>query len=56
MKKDARKKYKDIHFEEEAKEREKVEAEVNAKKKAIRDEFLENFFLPLRRKYEQQID
>ena len=47
--------YKDKYQEEEAKEREAVEAEVNAKKKAIRDTFLNDFYLPLRRKYEKDI-
>ena len=56
MKKNARKLYKDKYNEEEGKYREEVEADVNEKKKAIRDEFLDNFFLPLRRKYEQNID
>ena len=48
--------YRDKYFEEESKERAIVEAEVNKKNKAIRDEFMDNFFLPLRRKYEENID
>ena len=56
MKENARNLYRKKYFEEEAKEREIVETEVNAKKKAIRDEFLDNFWLPLRRKYESNID
>lgn len=55
LKTNARKMYKDKYQEEEAKEREAVEAEVNAKKKAIRDTFLNDFYLPLRRKYEKDI-
>ena len=50
-----RKLYKDKYQEEEAKERETVETDVNAKKKAIRDTFLNDFYLPLRRKYEKDI-
>ena len=56
LKKEARKLYRDKYVTEESKEREIVETEVNAKKKAIRDEFLDDFWLPLRRKYEQNID
>ena len=56
LKKTARKLYKEKYNEEEGKYREEVEADVNEKKKAIRDEFLNSFYLPLRRKYEQNID
>ena len=55
LKTNARKMYKDKYQEEEAKEREAVETEVNAKKKAIRATFLDDFYLPLRRKYEKDI-
>jgi hypothetical protein len=48
LKADARKKYKEKYNAEEGKYREEVETDVNTKKKTIRDEFMDNFFLPLR--------
>lgn len=56
LKADARKKYKEKYNAEEGKYREEVETDVNTKKKTIRDEFMDNFFLPLRHKYEADIE
>lgn len=42
--------------EEEKSERSAVQEEVRLKKKTIRDDFLNNFYLPLRRKYEADLD
>ena len=56
LQKDYRKKYGKIYREEEIKERKLVQSKIRDEKKVIRDEFLNNFFLPLRRKYEQNIE
>ena len=42
--------------EEEKVEKAAVQEEVRLKKKAIRDEFLNSFYLPMRRKYEADLD
>lgn len=56
LQKDYRKKYGKIYREEEIKERKLVQGKVRDEKKVVRDEFLNNFFLPLRRKYEQNME
>ena len=56
LKTNYRKKYGKIYREEEFKERQVIQAKVRSEKKVVRDEFLENFFLPLRRKYEENIE
>jgi len=50
------KKYKAKFDEEERAEREKYKNIVKKKRKEVRDDFLNNFFLPLRQKYEDDID
>ena len=55
LKADYRKKYGKIHREEEHKQRQVIVAKVRDEKKVIRDEFLHNFFIPLRRKYEENM-
>jgi len=42
--------------EEEKQERAIIQEDIRIKKKAIRDEFLNNFYLPMRRRYEANID
>jgi len=56
LKKDYRKIYGKQHREEELKQRNKVNDNVRETKKGIRDEFLDNFFLPLRRQYEADME
>jgi len=56
LKADYRKKYGKIYREEEIKERQVVQKKVRDEKKIIRDEFLFNFFTPLREKYEANMD
>lgn len=56
LQKDYRKNYGKTYREEEIKERKLVQGKVRDDKKVIRDEFLNNFFLPLRRKYEQNLE
>jgi len=56
LKADYRKKYGKVYREEEMKERQVIQGKVRDEKKVVRDEFLQNFFLPLRRKYEEKID
>ena len=56
LKADYRKKYGKMYREEDIKERQVVQKKVRDEKKIIRDEFLFNFFLPLRQKYEQNMD
>lgn len=56
MKKDARTKYAKQYKEEEKKESTKHNDERRAKRNAITEQFLNSFFLPLRRKYEEDID
>ena len=56
LKNDYRKNYSKIYREEEIKERQIIQGKVRDEKKVVRDEFLNNFFLPLRRKYEQNIE
>ena len=56
LKTDYRKKYGKVYREEELKERSVVQRKVRDEKKLVRDEFLNNFFLPLRRKYEENME
>lgn len=56
LKADYRKKYGKIYREEEIKQRQVIQGKVRDEKKVVRDEFLNNFFLPLRRRYEENID
>jgi hypothetical protein len=53
---DYRQMYGKQYKEEEKAEKAAVQEEVRLKKKAIRDEFLNSFYLPLRRKYEADLD
>lgn len=55
IKADYRKKYGKVYREEEIKERQVIQTKVRDEKRVIRDEFLHNFFLPLRQKYEENI-
>lgn len=55
LKTDYRKKYGKIYREEEIKERNVIQGRVRDEKRVIRDEFLDNFFIPLRQKYEENI-
>ena len=55
IKADYRKKYGKVYREEEIKERQVIQTKVRDEKRVIRDEFLFNFFLPLRQKYEENI-
>lgn len=48
LKGDYRKKYGKIYREEEVKERNVIQGRVRDEKRVIRDEFLDNFFIPLR--------
>jgi hypothetical protein len=54
LKKEYKVKYAKKFKEEEQKDKKEVNDVVKVAKKKIRDEFLENFFLPLRRDFEQQ--
>ena len=56
LKKDFRKKYGKIHKEEEQKERAVLLEQERVKKHHIRTEFLENFWLAQRAKYEEDMD
>ena len=56
LKSDYRKKYGKIYREEEVQERKLIQKKVRDEKKVVRDQFLNDFFLPLRRKYEQNIE
>ena len=56
LQKDYRKKYGKTYREEEIKERQMIQSKIRNEKKVVRDEFLNNFWLPLRRKYEQNMD
>jgi uncharacterized protein YjaZ len=56
LKTDFRVLYGKQYKEEEKNEKNAVQEEVRLKKKAIRDEFLNNFYLPMRRKYEADMD
>jgi len=51
-----RKKYGKIHREEELRQRSVIQGKIRDEKKIVRDEFLFNFFLPLRHKYEERIE
>ena len=53
---DYRKNYGKIHREEELSQRKVIQSKIRDEKKIVRDEFLKNFYLPLRRKYEEKID
>lgn len=55
LKTDYRKKYGKIYREEEIKQRQVIQGKIRDEKKVVRDEFLNNFFLPLRAKYEENI-
>ena len=56
LKKDYKKKYEKFVKDDEAQER-KVQGDiVKEKKKQIRDDFLNNFFIPLRQDYEKNIN
>jgi len=48
LKKEYKKKYEKLFKEEEAQEKKVQNAFVKEKKKVIRDDFLNNFFIPLR--------
>lgn len=56
LSKDFRQMYGKQYKEEEKNEKNAVLEEVRLKKKAIRDDFLNNFYIPLRKKYEADID
>ena len=56
LKADYRKNYGKVYREEEMKERQQIQSKVRDEKKIIRDEFLFNFFIPLRTKYEENIE
>lgn len=56
LRNDYRKKYGKIHREEELLLRKVIQGKIRDEKKIVRDEFLKNFYLPLRRKYEEKID
>jgi len=56
LKKDFRSLYGKQYKEEEKKEKTAVQEEVRIKKKAVRDDFLNNFYLPLRHKYEADME
>ena len=56
LKEEYRKKYGKIYRQEEFKERQIIQQKVRDEKKIIRDEFLYNFFMPLREKYEEKLD
>lgn len=56
LKNDYRKKYGKIHREEEHKQRQVIQGKIRDEKKIVRDEFLNNFFIPLRQKYEEKMD
>ena len=56
LRSDYRSLYGKQYREEEKKDRQSVQEEVAEKKKAIRDEFLNNFYLPLRHKYEADME
>ncbi len=55
LKKEYKKKYEKLFKEEEAQEKKVQNAFVKEKKKVIRDDFLNNFFIPLRQEYEKNI-
>ena len=55
IQKDYRKLYGKEYRKEEMAERAIIQQEINQKKKSVRDEFLANFFLPMRQKYENDM-
>ena len=56
LKADYRKKYGKAYKEEERKDSTKHNEEVRAKRMAVTEEFLTTFFLPLRRKYDADVE
>ena len=56
LKKDHKKKYGPMIDKERAQEKKVQDDIIKDKKKKIRDDFLENFFIPLRREYESDIN
>lgn len=56
LKKDYKKKYGELFKEEEASEKKQQNDIIKEKRKKIRDDFLNNFFIPLRRDYEENIE
>jgi hypothetical protein len=56
LKADYRKNYGKKYKEEERKDTSQQQDEVRERKGTIIDEFLNNFFLPLRKKYEDEIE
>ena len=56
LKKDYKKKYGPIVDQEQAEEKKTQNDLIKDKRKVIRDNFLENFFIPLREEYEEDID
>ena len=52
LKKDYRTKYGKIYRDDQHKDTQKQQGETRERKGAVIDDFLENFFLPLRAKYE----
>lgn len=56
LKKDYKKKYGTIIDKEQAQEKKAQNDIIKDKRKKIRDDFLENFFMPLRQEYEENVD
>lgn len=56
LKKDYKKKYGPMVDKEQAQEKKAQNDIIKDKRKKIRDDFLENFFIPLRKEYEEDID
>ena len=56
LKKSYQKKYKKKFEEEEEKQQKAANEETQSKKREVRNQFLEEFFLPLRREFEKNID
>jgi len=56
LKKDYKKKYGELFKEEETNEKKQQNDVIKDKRKKIRDDFLNNFFIPLRREFEEDIE
>lgn len=56
LKKDYKKKYGDLFKDEETTDKKQQNDLIKEKRKKIRDDFLNNFFIPLRREFEEDIE
>jgi len=56
LKKDYKKKYGELFKDEETTEKKEQNDIIKDKRKKIRDDFLNNFFIPLRREFEEDIE